>query len=105
MENIHPVYDQIIGRDEKELFLNQKAQVFWLTGLSGSGKTTIAKHVERILFSKGFFVQLIDGDNVRSGLCNNLGFSLEDRKENIRRIASHHISPKRELEKLWDSQE
>ena len=87
MENIYPVYDQLISREEKEAFLNQKAKVFWLTGLSGSGKTTIAKQVERILFNQGFFVQLIDGDNVRSGLCNNLTFSLEDRKENIRRIA------------------
>lgn len=87
MENIFPVYDQLVSREEKETFLNQKAKVFWLTGLSGSGKTTIAKQVERILFNKGFFVQLIDGDNVRSGLCNNLTFSLEDRKENIRRIA------------------
>ncbi len=87
MENIYPVYDQLISRAEKEQFLNQKACVFWLTGLSGSGKTTIAKHVERVLFNKGFFIQTIDGDNVRSGLCNNLSFSLEDRKENIRRIA------------------
>jgi adenylylsulfate kinase len=87
MENIYPVYDQLISREEKEAFLNQKAKVFWLTGFSGSGKTTIAKQVERLLFNKGFFVQLIDGDNVRSGLCNNLTFSLEDRKENIRRIA------------------
>lgn len=87
MENIYPVYDQLISREEKEIFLNQKAGVFWLTGLSGSGKTTIAKQVEKYLFNKGFFVQIIDGDNVRSGLCNNLTFSLEDRKENIRRIA------------------
>ncbi len=87
MENIFPVYDQLISREEKENFLNQKASVFWLTGLSGSGKTTIAKQVERILFNKGFFVQLIDGDNVRSGLCSNLSFTIEDRKENIRRIA------------------
>ena len=87
MENIFPVYDQLISRKEKEEFLNQKASVFWLTGLSGSGKTTIAKQVERMLFNKGFFVQLIDGDNVRSGLCNNLTFTLDDRKENIRRIA------------------
>ena len=61
--------------------------MFWLTGLSGSGKSTIAKGVERSLFQKGFFVQVIDGDNVRSGLCNNLTFSLEDRLENIRRVA------------------
>jgi len=58
-----------------------------LTGLSGSGKSTIAQGVERQLFDQGYFVQVIDGDNVRSGLCNNLTFSLEDRAENIRRVA------------------
>ena len=61
--------------------------MFWLTGLSGSGKSTIAERVERMLFSEGFMVQVIDGDNIRSGICNNLGFSIEDREENIRRIA------------------
>lgn len=85
--NIYPIYDQLVSRSEREKFLNQKASVFWLTGLSGSGKSTVGKQVERILFSKGYFIQLLDGDNVRSGLCNNLGFSLDDRKENIRRIA------------------
>ena len=58
-----------------------------MTGLSGSGKSTIAEGVERNLFQIGYFAQILDGDNVRSGLNNNLGFSLEDRKENIRRIA------------------
>ena len=87
MNNIYPIFDQLVSQDEREQFLNQKAAVFWLTGLSGSGKSTIAKKVERILFSKGYFVQVLDGDNVRSGLCNNLGFSLEDRMENIRRIS------------------
>lgn len=87
MENIHPIFDRIVSRSEKEQFLNQKAKVFWLTGLSGSGKSTIAEKVERMLFEEGFMVQIIDGDNMRSGVCNNLGFSLEDREENIRRIA------------------
>ena len=87
MNNIYPIYDRMVSRQERENFLNQNAGVFWLTGLSGSGKSTIALQVERQLFSKGYFIQLLDGDNVRSGLCNNLGFSLEDRKENIRRIA------------------
>lgn len=86
-ENIHPIYDQLVGRQERERFLNQKSNVFWLTGLSGSGKSTIAKGVERQLFNAGYFVQVIDGDNVRTGLCNNLTFSLEDRAENIRRVA------------------
>jgi len=87
LENIHPIFDRIVNRKEKEEFLNQKAKVFWLTGLSGSGKSTIAEKVERMLFNEGFLVQIIDGDNIRSGICNNLGFSLNDRSENIRRIA------------------
>ncbi|GLR18823.1 adenylyl-sulfate kinase [Portibacter lacus] len=87
MENIHPIFDRIVSRKEKEQFLNQKSGVFWLTGLSGSGKSTIAEKVERMLFNKGHLVQIVDGDNIRSGVCNNLGFSLEDREENIRRIA------------------
>ena len=86
-ENIHPIFSELVSRRERERFLNQKAGVFWLTGLSGSGKSTIAKHVERLLFQSGFFPQVLDGDNIRTGVCNNLSFSLEDRNENIRRIA------------------
>lgn len=85
--NIHPIFDQLVSRNERERFLNQRAHVFWFTGLSGSGKSTIAKGVERKLFTEGYFAQVIDGDNVRSGLCNNLSFSIADREENIRRIA------------------
>jgi len=87
MKNIHPIFDRIISRAEKEQFLNQNARVIWLTGLSGSGKSTIAEGVEKLLFGQGFFVQLLDGDNTRTGINNNLGFSIEDRNENIRRIA------------------
>ncbi|MDW3646174.1 MAG: adenylyl-sulfate kinase [Bacteroidia bacterium] len=87
VENIHPIFDQIISREEKESFLKQKSVVLWLTGLSGSGKSTLAKALERKLQDAGFFSKLLDGDNIRSGLNNNLGFSLEDRKENIRRIS------------------
>jgi adenylylsulfate kinase len=87
MENIHPIFNKILGRKEKELFLNQKAIVIWMTGLSGSGKSTIAEGLEKKLFDQGFFTQLLDGDNTRVGINNNLGFSLEDRHENIRRIA------------------
>ncbi len=87
MKNIHPIFDRLVSREEKERFLNQKSKAFWLTGLSGSGKSTIGERVERMLFDQGFFVQLIDGDNIRTGICNNLGFSIEDRDENIRRIA------------------
>lgn len=58
-----------------------------MTGLSGSGKSTIAQALERSLFEKGHFAQVLDGDNIRTGINNNLGFSIEDRTENIRRIA------------------
>jgi len=61
--------------------------VIWLTGLSGSGKTTLARGIEKHLHTMGFICQVLDGDNIRSGINNNLGFTLEDRLENIRRIA------------------
>jgi adenylylsulfate kinase len=85
--HIYPVFDQIVSRTEKEKKLNQKAKVIWFTGLSGSGKTTLASALERNLFGKGYLTQILDGDNIRSGINNNLGFSPEDRNENIRRIA------------------
>jgi len=85
--NIHPVFSQILNRSDKEKLLNQHARVIWLTGLSGSGKTTIARNVEMELNKRGFLTQVLDGDNVRTGINNNLGFSGDDRFENIRRIA------------------
>lgn len=87
VENIHPIFDRILSKKDKEQYLNQTGIVIWFTGLSGSGKSTIAEALEKKLFQEGFFNQLLDGDNIRTGICNNLGFSLEDRKENIRRIA------------------
>lgn len=87
MANIYPVFEQIIPRKDKEEQLEQKAKVIWFTGLSGSGKTTLATALERTLFEKGFLTQVLDGDNIRSGINNNLGFSNTDRLENIRRIA------------------
>jgi len=86
-DNIHPIFEQLVQRDERESRLEQRSKVLWLTGLSGSGKSTIAKALERRLFQDGFFPQVLDGDNIRSGINNNLGFSAEDRTENIRRIA------------------
>ena len=86
-DNIYSVFDEILPKKEKEKMLNQKAKVLWLTGLSGSGKTTIAKDLEKILHKEGFLTNLLDGDNIRAGINNNLGFSEEDRTENIRRIA------------------
>ncbi len=87
MENIHPIHDKMLSRLEREMALHQKSIVLWFTGLSGSGKSTIAIALERALFSRGFVAQVLDGDNIRDGINSNLGFSLEDRRENIRRIA------------------
>jgi adenylylsulfate kinase len=67
--------------------LRQKATWLWLVGLSGSGKSTLARALERALHERGFLTYLLDGDNLRSGLNSNLGFSEEDRRENIRRAA------------------
>ena len=86
-DHIHPIFDRLVSRSEKQNFLNQKAAVFWFTGMSGSGKSTIAEAVERQLFNAGHLVQVLDGDNIRTGICNNLSFSIEDRTENIRRIS------------------
>jgi adenylylsulfate kinase len=86
-DNIHPIFDRLLTRADREKNLNQRSKVLWLTGLSGSGKSTIAQLLEQRLFSEGFFAQVLDGDNIRSGINNNLGFSVEDRQENIRRIA------------------
>jgi len=85
--NIHPIFDKLLSRKDKENFLNQQSKVLWFTGLSGSGKSTIAQGLEKLLFSKGYFIQVLDGDNTRTGINKNLGFSLDDRQENIRRIA------------------
>ena len=85
--NIHPVFDKILNRPDKEKLLNQHSRVIWLTGLSGSGKTTIGRHVEMELNKRGYLTQVLDGDNIRTGINNNLGFTEEDRYENIRRIA------------------
>ena len=86
-KHIYPVFDQIVSREEKEKRLKQRAKVIWFTGLSGSGKTTLASALERNLFEKGHLTQVLDGDNIRTGINNNLGFSPGDRMENIRRIA------------------
>ena len=85
--NIFTFHDKVIQRVEKEELLNQNAFAIWLTGLSGSGKTTIAQILELELHELGFATMLLDGDNVRDGLNNNLDFTEAGRKENIRRIA------------------
>jgi len=86
-KHIYPVFNKILNRSHKETLLNQRGKVIWLSGLSGSGKTTIAKGIEEVLHREGFICQVLDGDNIRSGINNNLGFSNKDRLENIRRIA------------------
>lgn len=86
-DNIHPIFDRMLSREEREAVLKQNSRVLWMTGLSGSGKSTIAVNLERRLFDLGYFAQILDGDNIRSGVNKNLTFSLEDRKENIRRIS------------------
>ena len=86
-KNIHPVFDQILTREDKERLLRQWSKVIWFTGLSGSGKTTLATELEKRLNFNGYLTQILDGDNIRSGINNNLGFSEEDRMENIRRIS------------------
>ena len=86
-ENIYPIYDQMMTRADKENLLHQHGLMVWFTGLSGSGKSTIAMGVERELHKRGILCRILDGDNIRSGINSNLGFSAEDRMENIRRIA------------------
>ena len=85
--HIYPVFDKIMQRHHKEKLLNQHSKVIWMTGLSGAGKTTIAKYLDEALYNQGFLAQILDGDNIRSGINDNLSFSKEDRYENIRRIA------------------
>lgn len=85
--NLHPIFGEMLSRVDKERLLGHKALVFWLSGLSGSGKSTLALRLERSLHEHGVVSRLLDGDNVRTGLCKGLGFSEEDRYENIRRIA------------------
>ena len=87
MKNTNTIYHAAsVTRERRNQLNNHKSVVIWFTGLSGSGKSTLAHSVEEILFSKGCRTYVLDGDNVRHGLTSNLGFSNEDRKENIRRI-------------------
>ncbi len=113
-ENIYPIFERMQSREEKERQLRQRGITVWFTGLSGSGKSTVAIALERMLSGEGLLCRLLDGDNIRSGLNSNLGFSEEDRRENIRRIAevcrlftdtgvitlAAFVSPTRELRAL-----
>jgi adenylylsulfate kinase len=85
--NLHPIFERVLSRESKEILLGQHGRVVWLYGLSGSGKSTLGIALERRLHEAGFATQLLDGDNIRTGLNRGLGFSDADRAENIRRIA------------------
>lgn len=86
-ENIYPIFERMLQREDREILLKQKGTMIWFTGLSGSGKSTLAIALERELYKQGVLCRILDGDNIRSGINNNLGFSEADRTENIRRIA------------------
>ena len=112
--HIYPIFDRTESREAKERRLGQRGVTVWFTGLSGSGKSTIAIALEQALASRGVLCRILDGDNIRSGINANLGFSPEDRRENIRRIAevcklftetgivtlAAFVSPQRELREM-----
>lgn len=85
--NIYPIFDRMLARTDKERLLGQRGVMLWFTGLSGSGKSTVAVALERELHRRGRLCRLLDGDNIRTGINAGLGFSADDRRENIRRIA------------------
>ena len=87
INSLFPIFDKMMSREEKEQLLGQRGIMIWMTGLSGSGKSTIALGVERELHRRGILCRILDGDNIRTGINQDLGFSEEDRRENIRRIA------------------
>ena len=113
-EHLYPTFDRMLPRAAKESLLGQRGCVIWMYGLSGSGNSTLAHRLERVLHDEGRLVKALDGDNVRTGLNKNLGFSDEDRLENIRRVAevaklfadcgivviASFITPKNELRRL-----
>ncbi len=86
-DNIHPEYERQVSPEAKQELLGQRGAVLWLYGLSGSGKSTIANALEHKLHAEGRYVVMLDGDNLRSGINAGLGFTDEDRNENIRRAA------------------
>lgn len=87
LNTIYPIFDKMLSREDKEQLLHQRGIMIWMTGLSGSGKSTVGIGVERELHRRGILCRILDGDNIRAGINANLGFSAEDRRENIRRIA------------------
>ncbi|MGB3778021.1 MAG: adenylyl-sulfate kinase [Tunicatimonas sp.] len=87
MSNLYPIFDTLVSKQQKETLLQQQGRVIWMVGLSGSGKSTLARAAEHTLHAQQKVTMLLDGDNLRTGVNNNLGFSQEDRVENIRRAA------------------
>lgn len=85
--HIYPIFDRMLTRGDKERLLGQRGVMLWFTGLSGSGKSTVAIALEREFHRRGLLCRILDGDNIRTGINSNLGFSADDRRENIRRIA------------------
>lgn len=85
MKNIYPFKSKVCYEQRKQA-MQQEPRLFWLTGLSGSGKSTLALRLEHYLFHNGSKVFLLDGDNIRNGLCRDLTFTAQDRKENMRRV-------------------
>lgn len=85
MNNLHQI--ETLSRADKERLLNQKSKVIWMTGLSGSGKSTIALKLEKHFFENGITSKILDGDNLRTTINKDLYFSIEDRCENVRRTA------------------
>ena len=86
-KHIYPIFERTLQRTDREILLKQKGIMIWFTGLSGSGKSTLAIALEKALYAQGILCRILDGDNIRSGINNNLCFSEADRRENIRRIA------------------
>ena len=79
--------EPLITRQDRALLNGHRSCIIWFTGLSGSGKSTVARGVEEVLYRRGIRTFVLDGDNVRHGLCSDLGFDAQSRKENIRRVA------------------
>ena len=89
VNNIHPIFDKILKKEDKESLLKQKGAVLWMVGLSGSGKSTLAKAVEQQLHEQGYLTQLLDGDNLRTGINNNL----DDRACGNKSYHASYVSP------------
>ncbi|MEM9982606.1 MAG: adenylyl-sulfate kinase [Bacteroidota bacterium] len=84
---MYPIFNQVVPKNAKEALLTQRAKVIWLVGLPSAGKSTIARGLEKKLYEDGILTQLLDGDDLRTGLTKDLNFLARDRTENIRRVA------------------